>query len=183
MDAMIWLAAGLIFLALWLWARGRRDMLGFGLQGEGLQGMRPVYWDLDDGRPLESALVSHRLKLAGRPDLIVEHRVGGGEIHRIPVELKPMRKADRPYRGDLMQLASYCMLIEDLDGRPPPFGILAYADRHWQVDFDDELRRAWWALNEAMDEDLRAGDAPRDHDNPGRCAACGMRTHCEQALV
>ena len=36
---------------------------------------------------------------------------------------------------------------------------------------------------EAMREALARGDAPRNHDNPRRCAACGYREYCEQALV
>jgi hypothetical protein len=34
-----------------------------------------------------------------------------------------------------------------------------------------------------MRADLAAGDAPRDHDDRRRCAACGFRERCDEALT
>ncbi len=57
----------------------------------GLPRARRVAADLEGGRAPAETLVSHRHRLTGRPDLILERR---GAL--IPVEIKPTRRAARP---------------------------------------------------------------------------------------
>src|SRR3712207_5022509 len=68
------------------------------------------------GRELEKPLYARKLGLTGKPDYIIERR---GKL--IPVEVKPARRASVPYESDLMQLAAYCVLIEETEGEPPPY--------------------------------------------------------------
>lgn len=172
MDPLTLLAALLATLALWLWLRG------LGLRRQlGLPRARLIYDDASAGRPLERPLVSHRHRLTGRPDFLLER---GGQI--LPVEAKPLRRAGRPYAGDILQLAAYCLLVEEDLGAEVPAGILRYADRSWEVVWDDDLREQLLDAMEAMDAAEAARDAARSHEQPGRCAGCGMREHCDQPL-
>ncbi|RIL10000.1 CRISPR-associated protein Cas4 [bacterium] len=172
MSAVV--AGGLLLAAaLWLWRLAAAEPIVARLPRA-----RVRYDDTVPGRPLEAPLVSHRHRLAGRPDFLVEHR---GRI--IPVEAKPARRAAAPRPGDVLQLAAYCLLVEDVLGQRPPFGILRYADRSWDVAFDDAARAQVLAVLDAMDADAAAADVARSHDRPGRCARCGLRAACDQRLA
>src|SRR5437763_3044380 len=63
------------------------------------------------GRKVERPLVSERFGLIGRPDYLVE--TGDGII---PVEVKSARMpaSGQPYDSHVLQLAAYCLLVEDL---------------------------------------------------------------------
>ncbi len=173
-STMIWAAALLLTLALWFWLRAAAMQ-----RRAGLPAARILYEDAIQGRPPERALVSHRHQLVGRPDFLIEDRDG----RIIPVEAKPLRRARRPYAGDLLPLAAYCVLVEETEGVRPPYGILRYAEQSWEVPFDDSLEERLLATLDAMDEAEEQGDASRSHEQEGRCAACGMREHCDQRLL
>jgi CRISPR-associated exonuclease Cas4 len=175
-PTMIWIAALLLSLALWLWLRASAMQRGAGLPRARA---RVLYDDAIQGRPLERALVSHRHQLVGRPDFLIEGRDGVV----IPVEAKPLRRASRPYAGDLLQLAAYCVLVEETEGIRPPYGILRYAEQSWEVPFDDALEDRLLARLDEMDEAEELGDAARSHEQAGRCAGCGMREHCDERLA
>jgi CRISPR-associated exonuclease Cas4 len=70
-------------------------------------------------------LVSYRYGLKGKPDALV--RISSGDV--IPVERKKSRAPKRPYDGDLIQAAAYCLLVEEHYGRTPPFMRIQYSDR------------------------------------------------------
>lgn len=134
--------------------------------------------DARAGRSLERPLYARRYGLSGKPDYIIE-RYG----KQIPVELKPGRHATRPYDSDLMQLAAYCLLIEETSGSAPPYGILRYAEQSFRLDYSSTVREELIAILEEMRDLLDADDAERSHDDPRRCAGCGFVERCEQALI
>ena len=172
MDALNLGAALLASLAIWLWLRAR------GLQRRSrLPRARLIYDDASAGRALERPLVSHRHRLTGRPDFLLER---GGAI--LPVEAKPLRRATAPYAGDLLQLAAYCLLVEEDLGQAPPAGILRYAEHSWEIAWDAELRARLLATLAAIDVAEAAGGADRSHAQAGRCAGCSMREACDQRL-
>jgi CRISPR-associated exonuclease Cas4 len=85
-----------------------------------------------------------------------------------------------------LQLAAYCLLVEETYGQRPPYGLVLYADNAEQAyeidytpDLEDELLNILDEMRLALDED----DAPRDHEQVARCRACGYRRACDQALV
>lgn len=167
------LGLALLLCAGLLWLRSAR------LQARsGLPALRPVYQDLSDGRPPERPLVSHRYGLVGRPDLLIRR-----EGSLIPVEAKPRRRAAQPYRGDLLQLAAYCLLVEETQGHPPPYGLLRYAETTWRVPWDEASYEALIEALEAIDAAWESGGADRDHERPGRCRACSFREPCQQGLA
>lgn len=124
------------------------------------------------------ALVSHRYRLAGRPDYLI---CDGDDL--IPVEVKPARRADDPYESDIVQLFTYCLLVEETEGRPPPYGLLVYAKQQWRFDYTDAARQTVLDLLADVHSDRNAQDVARSHDHAGRCRACGQREHCSEALV
>ncbi len=156
-------------------------LLGLSRRGRveaGLPQGRVVYADSRAWRRPEAPLRSPRYGLVGRPDYLLRRG-----RHIIPVEAKPSRAAAAPYVTDLLQLAAYCLLVEETYGVRPPHGLLVYRRRTFEVPFDaamrDQLLHALQEMEAAYDQD----DVPRSHDQPGRCARCSMRRHCgEEAL-
>jgi len=146
-------------------------------QTSGLPQGRVVYADTGDWRSPDAAFFSARYGLTGKPDYIVETRDG-----LIPVEVKSRAAPPEPYPSHVLQLAAYCLLIEDSEGQAPPQGLIKYADAVFEVDYTPELRRELLALLEGMRRS-RHVDVPRSHDEPHRCAGCGYRPKCDQSLV
>ncbi|MCS7178194.1 MAG: CRISPR-associated protein Cas4 [Anaerolineae bacterium] len=136
-----------------------------------------VATDTGAGRPLNRPLFARRYSLTGRPDYIV---ADGAD--RIPVEVKSARAPAHPYPAHVLQVAAYCLLIAETFQRRPPYGILRYADRTFRIPYTRELEKQLLSVLEAMRADLTNGDAPRRHQDPRRCAVCGYREMCDEAL-
>ena len=161
------LALGLLLL--WLARRGRAH--------SGLPQGRLVYTDTGGWGRLERPLFSRELLLTGKPDYLVVDRADV-----IPVEVKSGPAPAQPYPSHILQLASYCLLVEECYGRRPPYGIIKYPDRAFEVDYTPELEDELLATLDRMRADLADGSAPRSHDEPRRCQACGYRQQCDQYL-
>ncbi len=144
----------------------------------GLPWGRVAAMDVGVGRPLERPLVATRYGLVGKPDYLIER---GGAM--VPVEVKPGRRAPHPYDSDLMQLAAYCLLVEETTGHTPPCGYLRYANATFRLSYTPAVRRRLVALLAEMHALLDTDDVARSHDDPRRCAGCGFRTFCDDALV
>ncbi len=138
----------------------------------------PVRYDDTGARPVEKPLTSRRLALSGRPDYLIEVR---GQL--VPVEVKPGRRSPLPYPSDLLQLAAYCVLVEETQGAAPPYGLLRYAEQTFRLEYSARVRDDVLATLDAMRADLDAPDCARSHDEPRRCAGCGFLDQCDLALV
>ncbi len=166
---MLFLLALMLFSALagtvlWLWARRLRQRAG--LPAGGIR-----YADAGDGRsPL---LRSGRYALQGRPDYVVQEG-----RHHIPVEVKSGNAPAVPYDSHRLQLAAYCLLIEETAGQAPPYGIIRYDDRPIRVPYDDALRRELLEALETMRRHLLAGEPPPPSLSTTRCAHCGYADIC-----
>jgi CRISPR-associated exonuclease Cas4 len=134
-----------------------------------------VYHDADAWTP-ERPLVARRLGLVGKPDYLIQMR---GRL--IPVEVKPGRNAAHPYESDLMQLAAYCVLIEETTGVAPPYGLLRYAERTFRLSYTARVREEVLTLLDEMRNALD-NDCDRSHDDPARCWGCGFLSQCDQAM-
>lgn len=138
---------------------------------------RVVAADVGAWQQLERPLFSRRHQLTGRPDYIV---ADGADL--IPLEVKSARAPATPPPSHILQLAAYCLLVAETSGRRPSYGILRCADRTFQIPYTRELEEELLTVLEDMRDDLAAGDAPRRHNDPRRCAACGYRDVCDEAL-
>jgi CRISPR-associated exonuclease Cas4 len=165
------IAIGLLLAALVLFLRRRRQRLRSGL-ADGIL----VYSDnTSESCPV---LISWRYGLKGKPDSLV--RTPDGSL--IPVERKTRRAPRQPFDGDLMQAATYCLLVEENYGQTPPVMRIQYADREFDVPFTPWHRE--WVLQ--MSERLRTARGTdvcnRSHRVPAKCHSCGQRQNCDQAL-
>lgn len=170
LTLLLFLLLGLAFLLLRQAAATR--------QQTGLPRGRVIYSDTGAWSRVERPLFSRRHLLTGRPDYVVEENGIW-----IPVEVKPRRTAPQPYPSDILQLAAYCLLIEEIYGEIPPHGLIKYRDQTFAIDYTPELRQELLALLEDMRQDLHASDVPRSHESPARCRACGYRPLCDHSLV
>ena len=148
----------------------------------GLPAGQVVYSDTGVERTVPEPLVSHRLGLIGKPDYLVEVQ-GGGRRYLAPVEVKSRRAPGQPPLGHVLQLAAYCLLVEETYRQRPPHGVLRYADASFTIPYTDDLRAQVLHALDAIRQGRRQPDMPRSHDDPWRCRACGYRTACgDEAL-
>lgn len=166
MDAFL-LLGGAILLALASAILFRR----FGVAG------RVLASDAGVGRPI-GVLRSARYGLSGKPDYLVEER---GRI--VPVEVKPSRRSRSPWLRDVVQLAAYCLLLEETEPRFAGYGYLRYAGRTFRIDFTDTLRAELLRTLSALRADLAAADVDPNHDDAGRCARCPLVRVCGKHIV
>ncbi|MEJ2732549.1 MAG: Dna2/Cas4 domain-containing protein [Anaerolineae bacterium] len=160
-------------LGLWLLTRA-----GAVHRQTGLPVGRVTYVDTGAWDRCERPLFSSQHGLTGRPDYLVRSRQG-----IIPVEVKSGAAPEQPYQAHVLQLAAYCLLVEEQEGRAPPYGILKYDDRAFEVDYGPALRAELLEILAGIRQDLRAREVHRSHDEPGRCRGCGYRDRCEQRLA
>ncbi|MBI5876727.1 MAG: Dna2/Cas4 domain-containing protein [Chloroflexi bacterium] len=160
----------LVAIALWLWARRGRA-------ASGLPTGEVVYVDTRAWDRTERPLFSRAHRLTGKPDYLVRE---GRSI--IPVEVKSRAAPEAPYRSHILQLAVYGLLVEEALGAPAPYGLIHYRDRTFRVPLTAQLRAELLATVDAMRRDLRARNVRRSHERPERCARCGFRDACDDAL-
>jgi CRISPR-associated protein Cas4 len=124
--------------------------------------------DTDLGSP---TLRSDRLGLVGRPD----HLLRSGR-HLIPVEHKPRARRAQP--SYVMQLAAQCLLVTDVYGVRPPYGILVLADGWERLEFTPELERRLLATMAEMREWLFEDAEPGPRWVEAKCRRCAFSSTC-----
>lgn len=168
--ALIFFAAGV-----WLYLQSARQH-----RASGLPAGQIISADTSGWRRTDQPLISRRHHLVGRPDYLVAASDGV-----IPVEVKSTRlRGSNPYDSHKLQLAAYCLLIEDSEDARPPYGLLHYANATVRIPFDDALRNQLLATLDQMRQAQSARPIARSHDDPLRCTHCGFRHACgTQALT
>ena len=156
-------------LLLWL---GRRQR-----QSSGLPAGSVIFRDTEEMEAPERPLRSRRYGLVGRPDYLVQTRERGRR-YVVPVEVKSRARPAQPYASHILQLAAYCLLVEDNFDAAPPYGLLRYADATLQIPYTDELRRRVLDTAGEIRQARRAPEVRRSHSEPRRCAGCGYRSAC-----
>jgi CRISPR-associated exonuclease Cas4 len=118
-------------------------------------------------------LRSVRFRISGRPDELRQLPDG----HLVPVEFKsrpsPRNGVPRSHR---IQVAAYCLLIEETTGRPPPYGILRYGDGgEARVRWDRAAREELLEVRNELDRPYTGRATP----SLARCARCPWRGVCD----
>ncbi len=167
-GALILLGGGLLLLR-----RARRLH-----QQTGLPQGRVIYADTGAWNRCEKPLFSRRYLLTGKPDYLVDD----GRT-RIPVEVKSTACPPSPYRSHVLQLAAYCLLVEEEVGQPPPYGIIKYRDQAYAIEYTAQLRAELLNVLAEMRQHLAADDVTPSHANPNRCRSCGYREECDERLA
>jgi len=137
-----------------------------------------IYADTGAWSRCRRPLFSPRHLLTGRPDYLVDD----GKT-KIPVEVKSTSCPSGPYRSHVLQLAAYCLLVEEEYGQPPPYGIIKYRDQTYAVEYTDQLRAELLGVLHEMRRNLAATDVSPSHANPNRCRSCGYREECGERLA
>jgi CRISPR-associated exonuclease Cas4 len=163
----------LLVVSLILWWISRRLRLGTGMPGG-----RVIYTDTRAWRECPKPLYASHVNLAGKPDYLVKKWK-----YVLPVEVKSSPAPSEPYRSHVLQLAAYCLLVEAAYGMRPPYGLIRYPDRTFAVDYTPMLEDELLDTLEWMREDLREGEADRNHNDPARCRPCVYAAYCDQRLV
>ncbi len=126
---------------------------------------------VDAGAPM--TFRSERYRLTGRPDVV--RRLPDGRL--VPVELKSRSSPPAgPTPSHRVQVAAYCLLIEEATGRVPPFGAIRYGDGHeFRIDWTPAARASLLALRAEMDRPYDGRATP----SRAKCARCGWRAGCD----
>ena len=132
------------------------------------------YIDIDDSKVFKS----ERYGLSGRPDYVIKVN-----DNIIPVEEKTGRTPRGPLFSHILQIAAYCLLIEDMSGKAPPYGLLKYPEHEHEIEYDEDLRNVVLEKLGEMRKIMETGDAHRNHDRPGKCKYCSRRPVCPERLV
>ncbi|MDD3621686.1 MAG: CRISPR-associated protein Cas4 [Methanofollis sp.] len=170
---LLLLGATIFFtFALWKYYQTRMVRKEFGIpEGELL------YSDLDTS---SEVLYSETHQISGKPDYVLRDEMTGAYI---PVEVKSGR-ARKPYWNHILQLAAYCILVEERYGTSVPYGTLVYGngDQH-RIEFTPDLREQVLATVDEMRACLEdGGSARRNHNAAVRCRSCAYREECGSAL-
>jgi CRISPR-associated exonuclease Cas4 len=120
-----------------------------------------------------ASLQSVRYQLSGRPDEVRQLLDG----RCIPIEIKSRATPPAgPPRSHRVQVAGYCLLLEETTGRVPPFGILRYGDGgEFRLPWNPEVRAELLALLAEMRRPYDGRGTPR----PGKCRGCSWRNGCD----
>lgn len=112
---------------------------------QGVPGYSVIYADQKaKGRKEQDSfgklLYSGKYDIQGKPDYIFKAHFGN---RLVPVEIKSgyIGDEDMPHRGDLLQLAAYFLIIEDVYGIRPRYGRLIYSDYMFYVKNTGKLRK------------------------------------------
>jgi CRISPR-associated exonuclease Cas4 len=145
----------------------------------GLPQGQVIYSDTGTWFRNEEPLHSTESRLVGKPDYLVHQE--NGEI--IPVEIKSGKAPPSPWPGHILQLISYCRMVDDVYGVRPSYGILQYSDDAFTVEYTAELEADLLNLMQEMRCDHQEDEINRSHDVTLRCQACGFKEKCVQRLA
>jgi CRISPR-associated exonuclease Cas4 len=161
--ALVLALAALVYLALGRLTHHERAKIGLD---------NGVLVAADDSRLGSPTLRSARLGLIGRPD----HLLRSGNV-LIPVEQKP--SARRAYPSHMLQVAAECMLVQEVYGVRPPYGLLVLAGGvQERIQFTPALERRLLQAMAEMRALLNAGTEPGAIWVAPKCQACGFRDTC-----
>ncbi len=122
-------------------------------------------------------LFSRRYRITGKPDYIVKKN-----NQYIPIEVKTGTN-QQPHKNHILQLASYCQLIEENYRNFVPYGIIVYSNSDFKIPFNPALRFELESVIKKMRCVLKNKKLVLNHDDPGKCRNCSMRIYCNKKLV
>jgi len=167
-----YLSAALLLIAAFLFVISR--LLA---RRSGIPAGRIIYSDHGHWQKTSKPLYDASAGLTGKPDYLIQKE---GKL--IPAEVKSSYAPRSPYDSHIMQLAAYCMLVEREFGERPPFGLLRYRNRTFEIPYTRQLEARLLDLISTIRRAKELEDIPRSHHSKARCARCGFRNTCDQRL-
>lgn len=131
-----------------------------------------VYEDADgQGEPLSSGAYP----LVGKPDYVVQLPDG----RPVPVELKlNVHDVTAPYSNHQVQVAAYCLILEDYFTQAPTHGILRYADREFTIEYTPAMRKKVIRLLTQMARCSEQEPPPLARQRVAKCRVCAFQPIC-----
>jgi CRISPR/Cas system-associated exonuclease Cas4 (RecB family) len=151
-------------------ARRRRKQGGFGRGGSLVQ--------VDGARSEETRMYFSEVQgLAGKPDALISE-----DGFLIPVERKPLAKKLRDRY--IAQLLVYMRLVEECEGKKPPYGYLLLGPQCRRVRIYNTAEKQAW-LQTKIDEmrGILKGDKAIPDPHPRKCPRCTVQHACEYKVV
>lgn len=116
--------------------------------------------------------------LAGTPDAVLTENG-----YFIPIERKPFAK--KIHDRYVAQLLVYMRLVEEFEGKKPPYGYLILGPncRRFKIENSEE-RQAWLqGIIEEMRGVLEAGKEAKPAPHPRKCQRCQVRDSCDHKVL
>jgi CRISPR-associated exonuclease Cas4 len=168
--AIIWLVGASFFMYRTLRSTGIIESLRREFRVRG----KIEYIDMDSAKVFKS----EKYGLSGRPDYIIKVN-----DNLIPVEEKTGRTPRGPLFSHILQIAAYCLLIEDSTGTLPPYGLVKYPEHEHEIEYNEDLKKVLLEKLDEMRTIMKTGDAHRNHERPGKCKNCSRREICPERLA
>ncbi len=131
-----------------------------------------VYEDTDGQGEI---LYSDQVPLVGKPDYII--KLPNGQL--VPIELKPsVQNATTPHSNHVIQVAAYCLILEDYSEVPPTHGVLRYADRDFTIDYTPTLRKKVLRQLSEMEDYDEKRHPQLARQKVTKCRACTFQPIC-----
>jgi CRISPR-associated exonuclease Cas4 len=165
--------AGALGVLLWNERRFQRDRLAVERrQVLGLPAGELVYEDADgQGEVLSSS----EYPLVGKPDYVVQLSDG----RPVPVELKlNVHDVTAPSSNHQVQIAAYCLILEDYFTQTPTHGILRYADREFTIEYTPAMRKKVIRLLNQMALCSEQEQPPLARQRVAKCRVCVFQPIC-----
>ncbi|GLV58893.1 hypothetical protein KDH_57210 [Dictyobacter sp. S3.2.2.5] len=113
--------------------------------------------------------------LQGKPAYIVKLP----DNRLLPVDIKPVAlNAMTPEGHHVLQVAAYCLILEEYSEDPPTHGILRYSDREFPIEYTPALRKK--VLRHLKQMDLSSAEMPPalQKQKVAKCRACIYQPIC-----
>ena len=123
-------------------------------------------------KPIE-ALFSSKFGLVGKPDFILHTKDG-----LLPLEIKHSNRPNQPYFSHIMQLISYCLLIEEVKGAKPKYGFIQYkGGQPFAVPYTEDMKSFLIKTMKEMRDYTGSGESPKPI-RKYKCEKCGYKEDC-----
>jgi CRISPR/Cas system-associated exonuclease Cas4 (RecB family) len=141
-------------------------------QALGLPPGQLVYENTDGlGEPITSDIHP----LTGKPSYVV--KLPNSLL--LPIDIKPVaQNAMTPAPHHVLQLATYCLILEEYAEQAPTHGILRYLDREFTVEYTPALRKKVIRLLKEMDLCSAQQPPAIKKQKPAKCRACIYQPIC-----
>ncbi|GCE27263.1 hypothetical protein KDA_27470 [Dictyobacter alpinus] len=141
-------------------------------QALGLPPGELVYENTDG---LGEAITSDEFPLSAKPTYIV--RLPNKQL--LPIDIKPIAiDSMTPDSHHVLQVATYCLILEEYAEEPPTHGLLRYTDREFPIEYTPALRKK--ILRHIKQMDLCAPQLPPSltKQKASKCRACIYQPIC-----
>lgn len=115
--------------------------------------------------------------LAGRPDAVIKENG-----YYIPIERKPLAK--KLHDRYVAQLLVYMRLIEEFEGKKPPYGYLLLGPKCRRIKIENsDARQQWLQTHIDQMREILAGSPAKPAPHPRKCQRCEVRKACTHAMI